>query len=179
MSINGLEITDVVIFPMKKRVKGNNLAAFARLVLNDQFIVSGIRIYEENTGPIVSFPRETCKSNGKSYEIVFPITMELRFYLISQVLNQYKVSKKCIQKGNDWHQVEDRCSPSVYSCECHVSSWPKIAKVIYDLGNSGAVVLGTEECGDIIKIKFQILDYNTFLKEYKKTESYQEPKLYK
>ena len=46
MDINGMKITDVVVYPIKNRYEDGKLYAFAKVVLNDQFIIHGIRIYE-------------------------------------------------------------------------------------------------------------------------------------
>jgi len=103
MSINGLEVTDVVIFPIKKRSEDSNLVAFARIVLNDQFVVSGLRIFEGKNGPFISFPKEYNKATGKGYDIVFAITTELRTYIIDQVLNQFSMlTKTGKQSGKGW-----------------------------------------------------------------------------
>jgi stage V sporulation protein G len=96
MSINGLEVTDVLVFPVKKKSENSCLAAFARLVVNDCFIVSGIRILEGRNGPFVAFPQETSKNDGKSFDIAFPITAELRTYLCDQILIQYSISLQAI-----------------------------------------------------------------------------------
>lgn len=91
MSINGLEITDVIIFPVKNKTGDSTVQAFARIILNDQFIVSGIRIIEGKNGPFISFPKEYNKQAGKGYDICFPITAELRTYICDQVLSQYSI----------------------------------------------------------------------------------------
>ncbi len=92
MAVNGIEITDVFIFPLRKREKETALKAFARIVINDQFIINGIRVFEGKNGPFISFPREYNKNEDKGYDIYFPITAELRAYVADQVLSQYSVS---------------------------------------------------------------------------------------
>ena len=82
MSVNGIEITDVVVFPVKNRDENDNLLAFARIILNDQFMISGIRVRKGKNGPFISFPQNTC----------FPITAELRSYISDQVLMQYELN---------------------------------------------------------------------------------------
>ena len=46
MSVNGMKITDVVVYPIRNKTGKSKLFAFAKVVLNDQFIIHGIRIYE-------------------------------------------------------------------------------------------------------------------------------------
>ena len=91
MTINGLEVTDVIIFPVKKKIKDNKLKAFAKIVLNDQMIINNIRIFEGIHGLFVKFPQEYNEKEQKGYDIVFPITAELRTYMMDQVLSQYSL----------------------------------------------------------------------------------------
>ena len=51
MSINGIEITDVIVFPVRNRVEGGKVRAFARIILNDNFIINGMIVYmQEHIG---------------------------------------------------------------------------------------------------------------------------------
>ena len=92
MAINGLEITDVIVFPVKNKKENSSLQAFARIVINDQFIVNGLRIFEGKNGPFVRFPQEYNKEAGKGYDLCFPITAELRSYIMDQVLSGYSIT---------------------------------------------------------------------------------------
>jgi stage V sporulation protein G len=92
MAINGLEITDVIVFPVKNKVENSSLMAFARIIINDQFIVNGLRIFEGKNGPFVRLPQEYNKEAGKGYDICFPITAEMRSYISDQVLSQYSIA---------------------------------------------------------------------------------------
>ena len=69
MNVNGIEITDVIIFPVRKKTENSKLLAFCRIVLNDQFIISGVRIYEGKNGPFIRFPQEYNQTNNKGYDI--------------------------------------------------------------------------------------------------------------
>jgi stage V sporulation protein G len=91
MSINGIEITDVIIFPVKCKVKGAHIQAFARIILNDQFVISGIRVMEGKNGVFVKYPYEISETNRKC-DICFPVTAELRTYISDQVLSQYNIT---------------------------------------------------------------------------------------
>ena len=66
--INGMKITDVVVYPIKSQDPKSKLYAFAKVVLNDQFIIHGIRVYEGVNGPFMTFPQDYNKKNeeGKS-----------------------------------------------------------------------------------------------------------------
>lgn len=112
MSVNGIEITDVIIFPVKreKEVENSALKAFARIILNDQFIISGVRIFKGKNGCFVQFPQEYTKhgkEGPKGYDICFPITAEFRSYINDEILSQYKVSVEISNEGGA-DEVQDR-----------------------------------------------------------------------
>ena len=79
MSINGIEVTDVIIYPVKNKSWDGGLMAFARLILNDQFIITGIRVVEGKNGLFIAFPQDS-RGDGKRYDVCFPTTAELRAY---------------------------------------------------------------------------------------------------
>ena len=89
MSINGMEVTDVIIFP----VKGGDgeVKAFAKIVLNDQFIINGIKIVDGENGLHIAYPQEY-NSIGicNNIDVCFPVTASLRYYIADQVISQYK-----------------------------------------------------------------------------------------
>lgn len=88
--INGIEITDVIIFPVKKRAECQTVLGFARIVINDQFLLSGVRIHQGEHGNYISFPDEIV--NGKSMDIYFLTTNELREYMQDEILKQYQIT---------------------------------------------------------------------------------------
>ena len=88
---HSIEITQVNITPVRSEGKGN-LQAFAKVVLNGQFVINSIRIVKGKFGTFVSFPREfNPKNEGKGYDICHPITGTLRTYMTEKILNQYQV----------------------------------------------------------------------------------------
>ncbi len=92
MSNNGIQITDVIVYPVRNKKNNSSLMAFARVNLNDQFIISGIRIFEGENGPFIMFPRDYNKDDKqKGYDICYPITAQLRAYMTDQILNQYSL----------------------------------------------------------------------------------------
>jgi DNA-binding cell septation regulator SpoVG len=85
----GIEITQVQIIPVRSE-KGGNLQAFAKVVLNGQFVVNSIRIVKGKAGPFVAFPREYNAKEGKGFDLCHPITGSLRSYMTQKILNQYQ-----------------------------------------------------------------------------------------
>lgn len=95
MEINGMKITDVVVYPIhKKSGERSKLVAFAKVVLNDQFIIHGIRIYQGVNGPFMTFPQDYSKKNatGKGYTICHPTTAELRNHINEQVMAEFALT---------------------------------------------------------------------------------------
>lgn len=90
MSLNGIEITDVAIFPIKNKQPDSKLEAFAKITFNESFIVSGIRVVRGSKGLFLGFPQNYNKEEKKGYDICFPVTAELRDSITSSVLHKYK-----------------------------------------------------------------------------------------
>ena len=64
------------------------LKAFASISINDEFVVKGIRIYENEKGPFILMPY---RKVGENYEdICFPITAEGRESLHNAVIKAYE-----------------------------------------------------------------------------------------
>ena len=89
MSIQGIEITEVSVYPIKNKMAGSYVEAFARITLNDQLIVNGIRIVKVKKGLVLGFPQEYNKAEGKGHDICFPISMQLRQYITEKVLEAW------------------------------------------------------------------------------------------
>lgn len=102
MSINGLEVTDVIVFPVKNKLENNSVKAFARIILNDQLIINGVKILKGTNGLFITFPQEYSEKAQKGYDICFPITAKLRSYISDQVLAQYAI---CVQQTTDYDRV--------------------------------------------------------------------------
>ncbi len=92
MSVNGIVISDCIIFPIRNKPENSSLKAYARIIINDGFIINGIRVFEGRDGPFIRFPQEYNKQASKGYDIAFPLTSELRSYINDQVLSQYSLA---------------------------------------------------------------------------------------
>lgn len=84
-----IEITEITIRPAKDT--DGPLRAYVNVVLNDAFAVNGLRVVEGKSGFFVAFPREyPKKTDGKGYNVCFPITRETSAYFTAEVLREYK-----------------------------------------------------------------------------------------
>jgi len=80
-NVNGIEITDLIISPVKHPKPG--LRAFAKIIINDQLLINGVQICEGKDGLFITYPKQ------ETFEAVSPLTAELRAYLADAVLSQY------------------------------------------------------------------------------------------
>ena len=85
-----IEVTEVNIHPVKSQEEGNPLAAYVRIVLNDAFVVTNIRIIKGKFGLFISFPREYNQKEGKGYNLCYPTTKALQEAISTRVLADWK-----------------------------------------------------------------------------------------
>jgi DNA-binding cell septation regulator SpoVG len=90
MSVNGIEITEVRVHPVKKTGASGSLEAFARVVLNGQLCINSIKVVRGKNGPFVSYPGEYNRKEEKGYQFFYPITKPLQAYLSERILQQWK-----------------------------------------------------------------------------------------
>ena len=92
MSVNGIEITEIQVHPVKRKKPESHLEAFARVILNGQLCINSIRVVRGKFGPFISFPREFNRKEGKGYNLCYPITKPLQNYLSESILRQWKTA---------------------------------------------------------------------------------------
>lgn len=72
-----------------RMVGDEKLKAYASVVIDDAFIITGIKVIEGTEHKFISMPARKNK-NGTYYDICFPITREFRQEITEAVLNAYK-----------------------------------------------------------------------------------------
>ena len=82
-----LEVTGVRVYP-RKPSKKSNLLASAQIELNDEFVVTGLKVLDGKNGEFVVFPSEQWKDE-EYHDIAFPITKEAREMICNAVLDAY------------------------------------------------------------------------------------------
>lgn len=93
-----IEITEVSVYPVKQKMEGSYVLGFAKVTLNDQLIINGIRVVDGKKGLFCGFPQEYNKSEKRGYDICFPITLDLRKKITEHVIHA-------------WGQVNDEVTP--------------------------------------------------------------------
>lgn len=105
-----MEITNVKFYPYNK--EKNNLKGFATVTLDDELVLTGIKLVKGNKGLFLSMPSVQWVSDEEYHDIFFPITAELRDELTEAVKDAYKDAqnekpkKKSSSKKNK-KKVED------------------------------------------------------------------------
>lgn len=89
MATQGIEITEVSVYPVKNKMEGSYVEAFSRVTLNDQLIINGIRVIKGKKGPFLGFPQEYNKQESRGFDICYPISLQLRQYMTEKVLEAY------------------------------------------------------------------------------------------
>jgi stage V sporulation protein G len=85
--VNGMYISEMHIYPTKR--KSDVLKAFVRLVLNEQLVLSSLRLLEGKNGLFVSYPGEFKKEDEKNYPYIIPLSSELRDYIRDTVIEEF------------------------------------------------------------------------------------------
>ena len=86
------EITKVTFTPFNK--EGNNLKGFASVTLDDELVLTGMRLILGNKGLFISMPSALWQSDEEYHDIYFPITAELREAITEEIVEAYKNQKK-------------------------------------------------------------------------------------
>ena len=97
MDVNGMKITDVVVYEIKTPLAEpkEELIAFAKVVLNDRFLIHGIRIYEnDERGVFMVFPQGHIEKTpeGIAMDICHPTSKELKTYIDEQVMAEFALT---------------------------------------------------------------------------------------
>lgn len=83
-----MEVTNVSFRPFNK--KGNNLKGFAAVTLDDELVLTGIKLVKGNKGLFISMPAEYWPTDEEYHDIYFPITAELRAELTDAIKEAYE-----------------------------------------------------------------------------------------
>lgn len=83
-----INITEVRIFKIKKR---GALLGYANIVLNNSFIIRGIKLLEtEKTGRFVAMPSRRLRQEKRAYrDLCHPLNQETRDLITKEIFNAY------------------------------------------------------------------------------------------
>lgn len=86
MSTHQIGITELSIVPIPNRSSSHPLQALVRIVLNNAFVVTGVRVIHGKFGLYIAFPAVS----GKSNPTCFPIRKSLNDEMSETILNEYR-----------------------------------------------------------------------------------------
>jgi len=89
-----MEVTNVQIFPFKEGCKIGNIRALATIVIDDSFMVRGLRVTDGKSGLFVGYPNDPFYKGDGFSSILQPITRELREKIENAVLEAYQKEVK-------------------------------------------------------------------------------------
>ena len=84
-----LVVTNVRVFPFKEGVNMGHIKALAKVVLNDQMQLTGLRVVDGENGLFVGYPNDPFYKGDEYRSIFFPITKECREHIEKRVLEKY------------------------------------------------------------------------------------------
>lgn len=78
-------VTDVAVYPVKHKT----LKANCNIVLNDVFVITGVKVIKGKNGLFVTMPQYK-NSDGDYKDLVYPINVDLRKDINDIVLEAYE-----------------------------------------------------------------------------------------
>ncbi|MBR2305800.1 MAG: SpoVG family protein [Fibrobacter sp.] len=87
---DALAVTQVQVFPFKEGANLGHIKGLASVVLNDQFMVRGLRVMEGLNGMFVSYPIDPFYKGDGVRSVCSPITRALRENIEDAVLRKYR-----------------------------------------------------------------------------------------
>ncbi len=85
---DALTCTSVHVYPFKE--SGGKTKAMARVSINDQLQLTGLRIIDGVNGFFVSYPNDPYHKSEDYHSIYYPIQKELREHIEQCVLERYQ-----------------------------------------------------------------------------------------
>lgn len=85
-----LSVTSVQVFPFKNGPSQGHIKGMANIVLNDQFLVRGLRIVDGANGLVVAYPIDPFYEGEYLQTVCNPMTRQLNEHIENCVLEKYK-----------------------------------------------------------------------------------------
>jgi stage V sporulation protein G len=84
-----LTCTNVQVYPVKEQASGKT-KAMAKVAINDQLLLKGLRVVDGANGFFVSYPLDPHDKTEDYHSIFYPVTKELRDHIEQCVLERYQ-----------------------------------------------------------------------------------------
>ena len=89
---DALCVTQVQVFPFKEGASMGHVKGIATVVLNDQFVVRGLRVMEGENGMFVGYPVDPFFKGEELRSVCQPTTRTLREHIENAVLEKYQAA---------------------------------------------------------------------------------------
>lgn len=83
-----MEVSNVQVYPIREP-KGK-MRAFARVLLNDQLQLTGLRVFDGSKGLFVSYPNDPYYKGEDYRQLFFPTSPDLRDTIEKAILAEYQ-----------------------------------------------------------------------------------------
>lgn len=87
-----LAVTSVQVYPFKEGPSMGHMKGFASVVLNEQFLVRGLRVMEGVNGLFVGYPNDPFYKGEDYRTICNPMSRQLREHIENCVLEKYQAA---------------------------------------------------------------------------------------
>lgn len=87
-----LAVTNVQVFHFRADVNLGPVKAMAKIVLNDQLVIRGLRVMDGENGLFVSYPLDPFFKGDGVRSVCNPITRQLREHIENCVLEKYQAT---------------------------------------------------------------------------------------
>jgi len=89
-----LAVTKVEVSPFEAGADLGHIKGLAKVILNDQLIINGLRIMDGENGLYVGYPYDPFYKGEYLRSVCFPMTRQLREHIENCVLEMYKAVTK-------------------------------------------------------------------------------------
>ena len=86
--MNGITVTSVQVYVLKEPM--GKTRAMARIVLNDAFQLTGLRVVDRANGLFVSYPNDPMYKGEDYRSLFYPVTKDLRDHIEEVVLAKFQ-----------------------------------------------------------------------------------------
>lgn len=147
-----LAVTTCQVFPFKESPNMGHIKGMAHVVLNDQFMVRGIRIMEGEKGLYVGYPNDPFFKGEECRYVVCPTTKQLREHIENCVLEKYKATLEprewSVKFGQSGEHPDDQ--------DCMVIAI-KVTECTREDAIEKAKSVLSEKCGSALADKMEVL----------------------
>jgi len=96
-----LKVTSVSVFLFNG--SEGKLRSVARIVLNDEIQLTGLRIYEGSNGLFVSYPNDPYYKGEEYRQLFYPVSREVRDHIQEEILKEYYARLAEVEWNADTH----------------------------------------------------------------------------